>query len=65
MTFKKDSKFKGFLLVDNNTNLLYHQRYFNEFLKKYLSDATMKFLWVILHLKLSGRYFLYKLFISA
>ncbi|EGC69754.1 hypothetical protein HMPREF9087_1142 [Enterococcus casseliflavus ATCC 12755] len=49
MTFKKDSKFKGFLLVDKNTNLLYHQRFFNVFFKKHLSDATKKKMWGITH----------------
>lgn len=42
MTYKKANKIKGFLLVDNNTRLLSYQRYFNEFLKKPLSNETKK-----------------------
>lgn len=65
MTLEKGNKIKGFLLVDKINRLLLYQRFKALFFKKHLSDATMKFLWVILHLKLSGKYFLYKLFISA
>lgn len=42
MTLNKVNKIKGFLLVDNNTRLLSYQRYFNEFLKKPLSNETKK-----------------------
>lgn len=65
MTLEKVNKIKGFLLVDKINRLLLYQRFKALFFKKHLSDTTKKFLWVILHLKLSGRYFLYKLFISA
>ena len=65
MALEKVNKIKGFLLIDKINRLLLYQRFKALFFKKHLSDTTKKFLWVILHLKLSGRYFLYKLFISA
>ncbi|RSA48979.1 peptidase [Enterococcus faecium] len=65
MTLEKVNKINGFLLVDKINRLLLYQRFKALFFKKHLSDTTKKFLWVILHLKLSGRCFLYKLFISA
>ncbi|RSA48149.1 peptidase [Enterococcus faecium] len=58
MTLKKPLFIKDFLLVDRNTRLLLYQRFFNGFLKIYLSDFTKKFLWGIIHYMFNLRYFL-------
>ncbi|TKK50727.1 peptidase [Enterococcus faecalis] len=58
----KPSKIKGFLFVDKINRLLLYQRFKALFFKKHLSDDTKKNLWVILHLKLSERCFLYRIF---
>ncbi|ATF71503.1 peptidase [Enterococcus sp. FDAARGOS_375] len=58
MTLKKTLFIKGFLLVDRNTRLLLYQRFFNGFLKIYLSDFTKKFLWGIIHFMFNLRCFL-------
>ncbi|NRE02668.1 peptidase [Enterococcus faecalis] len=47
-----------FLLVDKINRLLLYQCFKTLFLKKYLSESTKKFLWVILRLNESERCFL-------
>ncbi|PQC06393.1 peptidase, partial [Enterococcus faecalis] len=48
MTLEKVNKIKGFLFVDKINRLLLYQRFKVLFFKKHLSNATKKFLWVIL-----------------
>ena len=62
MTPLKPSKIKAFLFVDKINELLLYQCFKVLFSKKYLSDDTKKNLWVILRLKLSEKYFLYRRF---
>ncbi len=58
MTLEKVNKINTFLLVDKIHILLLNQRFKALFLKKHLSNATKKFLWVILRLFLFERCFL-------
>ncbi|PQB95851.1 peptidase [Enterococcus faecalis] len=58
MTLEKVNKIKGFLFVDKINRLLLYQRFKVLFFKKHLSNATKKFLWVILRLNESERCFL-------
>ncbi len=63
MTLEKVNKIKGFLFVDKINRLLLYQRFKELFLKKHLSNATKKFLWVILRLNESERCFLVCIYI--
>ncbi|PQC08778.1 peptidase [Enterococcus faecalis] len=57
MTLEKVNKIKVFLFVDKINRLLLYQRFKVLFFKKHLSNATKKFLWVILRLNESERCF--------
>lgn len=57
MTFKKALFIKGFMIVVKINRLLLYQAFKELFLKKHLSDSDKNFLWGIIHLLLSERYF--------
>ncbi len=57
MTFEIVNKINTFLLVDRINGLLLYQRFKALFLKKHLSNDTKKFLWAILRLNESERFF--------
>jgi len=62
MTLEKVNKTKGFLFVDKINRSLLNQAFKGLFFKKHLSDSLKKKMWVINHLFLSERCFLYRRF---